>query len=226
MNLFSQKKITFIIGLFGFLFVFLNPIYAGAGRIEIENLNEVGYSGQSGMYIQARIYNDSHANTVAGEKAEFQVKNPRPGDRCITTNTTANEYGQIFGQCFAEQPGTITIYVHSLDQGDDSSEYLLTFVTPKPTTIQNKIIMQPTTNSLPTPSVIPPTTFTPLSLSPTPTSSLLIQGLTNKKSQVLLLIVILVLGLLSVLYVGKYNNRNWYRLLAEAKRKLLKRLIK
>jgi len=106
------------------------PVFAGGGRIVIENFNGTGLTGSSGLYIQARMYSPDHSRTIAGEKAVFQVQNQRTGERCITTNEVANEYGQIFGQCFSEAPGTMTVYVHSITSGDDSSVILLYFVAP------------------------------------------------------------------------------------------------
>lgn len=132
-----------------FFFVFVSSVYAGGGRIVIENMNGAGVTGNIGLPIGARLYNDAeHTSTVTGEKAEFRIINPRAGDKCTTRSTTVNEYGQIFGECFKEEPGTITIYVHSLDRGDDSSQYLLTFyqlrATPTPTSEPTRVVSTPT----------------------------------------------------------------------------------
>jgi hypothetical protein len=151
-----------------FLLSLLLPfsVFAGGGRIEIENFNGTGLTGSSGLYIQARIYSQDHSRTIAGEKAAFQIQNPRSGDRCITSNEISSEYGQIFGQCFAEEPGTITVYVHSSTNGDNSSVYLLHFIT-----LSTQSTRQPTRQPTQIPSSViqkKPTIF----ISPTPTKQI------------------------------------------------------
>jgi len=120
------KKSVFVTVLL-IMFFWVTPVFAGGGRYRLESYSSPGYTGTNGVYIQAWITNQNQSALSVGEKAEFRIQNARAGDRCETTTAITTDNGQIFGVCFASQAGQILVYVHSFDNNEDSSPYVLYF---------------------------------------------------------------------------------------------------
>lgn len=142
-------------------------VFAGGGRYNLESYNGPGIANSKGVNIQVWIYKPNSHEAAVGERAEFRIRDPRPGDNCQTFNTQANEYGIIFGKCSVTQAGQILAYVHSFDVNDDSSPYVLYFNNPSPTltsiplpTATPVITLRPTANPTPTIISTPPSTPT------------------------------------------------------------------
>ncbi|PJC34364.1 hypothetical protein CO006_02055 [Candidatus Roizmanbacteria bacterium CG_4_8_14_3_um_filter_35_14] len=138
--------------------IFLAPIhiFAGGGRFRLESYNGPGIAGSKKVNIQAWISKTDSPAASVGERAEFRIHSPKPGDECHTFSSQANENGIIFGECSSTQPGQILAYVYSFDANEDSSDYVLYFTLPIPT---NTPMPTPTSKSLPTniPTPILPT---------------------------------------------------------------------
>ncbi len=156
------------------------PVYAGGGRFNIESFSSPGFTDANGVYVQSWIFKKDLYVASVGEKAEFRIQNPRPGDKCITTTGTSNDNGQIFGQCFATKAGQILVYVHSIDNNDDSSQYILYFYD-KPTPIPTKKIFSPTPTVQVVVSDIPPNKQIEQQISPTMSESITPIQVTNSK---------------------------------------------
>lgn len=132
-----------------FLLFVSNSAFAASARMTIETKEPSTSSVGNGIEVSARIFqDDSKTVPSVGEKAIFQVKNPRSGDKCDTAGNQTDSNGYLTGTCYATEQGSYSFFAHSVDKSDDSSELLLTF----------------NQGSTPTPSPSP----TP-SISPTPT---------------------------------------------------------
>jgi hypothetical protein len=149
-NYFKNMNYNYITKLLTVLFIIffgvISPVFAGGGRYNLESYSSPGYTGASGVYIQAWITNQNQSSMSVGEKAEFRIQNPRVGDRCETTTAITTQNGQIFGVCFASQVGQMLVYVHSFDKNEDSSPVVLYFNN-KPTPTPTKVL----------PTKVPPT---------------------------------------------------------------------
>lgn len=164
-----------------------SPALAGGGRISIYTTDT--YNGQypvgREVNIQAQVFTEGSSNTVhsVGERVEFRIRNPRPGDRCVTIKERTDDVGHTRAECRVTQPGTLTTYVYSLDDGYESSEYPLTFIvyatptpvpTPKSTVAPTpKPVATVVPTSMPVIAPAPMVTATPApepTASPTPTA--------------------------------------------------------
>lgn len=157
-----MKRTYFGLIISGVLLTALNVVLAGGGRIDIQNNTGDGVTGSHGIYLQAWVRTPDRTRVSSGEKGEFRIKSPRLGDNCTTTRSITDENGLLLGQCFATEPGTISIYVYLPQKDESSSEYLLHFYKPVATPT-------PTITRTPTPSPRPPQTPTPTNLQ-TPTA--------------------------------------------------------
>jgi len=147
-----QKNSIIFFGLSIFFLLISFQVMAGGGRFDLESLNSPGIVGSYPINVQAWLLKTNYREASIGEKAEFIISNPRSGDKCITTNGTADQYGIIYGECQATEPGEMLVYVHSLDNNDDSSNMVLYFKS-APTSLPTSIIT--------TPSAVTPTTQPP-----------------------------------------------------------------
>ena len=145
-------------------------VVAGRGRFDITVFGSPSVTGQKpGINVQVWVRSPDRNRLMVGERVEFRVKNPRPGDSCTTFNNVVDKNGQVFGKCFATEAGIVTIYVYSLDNSDQSSESLLYFNNPTPTPTPKAKLLTPT----PMPTLyLSPTTgsvFVSPTLPPSPT---------------------------------------------------------
>lgn len=150
------------------IFLFISTrSFAGGGRFSISAPDG---SGWTTTYVNVNVYVTYNETASVGEKVEFRIRNPRSGDRCETYGNGASGAGWVGGTCYATQAGTVTIYVYSLDKGDESSNYLIYFYEPSPT---------PTQKPTATPTITPTSTPKPIVAkisSPTPINSLSIKN--------------------------------------------------
>lgn len=129
--------------------------------MSIETGSATGTTGGS-IGVKVLMRTSIGGSVAVGEHAKFVVKSPRDGDRCDTNPTPSDSSGYVYGACYATQAGTLTIYVNSLDNGDNSNDAIITFISgPTPTNT-------PATTSTPTPTTSLKTTTTPTK-EPTPT---------------------------------------------------------
>lgn len=129
--------------------------FAGGGRFSISAPEG---SGWTTTYINVNAYVTYNDTASVGEKVEFRIRNPRSGDRCETYGNGTSGAGWVGGTCYATQAGTVTIYVYSLDKGDESSNYLIYFYEPSPTPTQKPTA---TPTQIPTSTPKPTNTITP-----------------------------------------------------------------
>lgn len=135
-------------------FLFKLPVQAGGGRILVytgNNRNNYYYVGEE-INVQAQVFKESPSTSdfSVGENVEFRVENPRPGDKCVTKTAKTTDLGMTNAVCTASTPGQILVYVHSLDDGYDSSRIVMYFYArPAPTATP----VPPT--SAPMPTAIP-----------------------------------------------------------------------
>lgn len=156
---------------------FSGPVAAGGGRFRLYTVNNSQgyyYVGRD-VFVNAQVFvtGDSTQHFSSGERVVFYVDNPRSGDVCVTQSEKTSDLGVITASCSAQTPGTISVYVHSLDRGDDSSRIVLYFYpmptnTPAPTLVPTLV---PTSTPAPLPTMIP--TTLPTRQTPSPTQQLL-----------------------------------------------------
>jgi hypothetical protein len=128
------------------LLLLFTPKNVFADRITVSILPTTAHVGESGIEVTAKMLQstDEGALSSTGERATIKIRNARDGDRCDTKAGGSDPSGNLHGTCYATQTGTMIVYIHSEDRGDDSSDTTLTFdaapaappatATPAPTT--------------------------------------------------------------------------------------------
>jgi len=150
-----------------FLLIFLlNPstVTAGGGRFNLYQATTNRFAVKETI-ITAQIYQaGTTSSPSAGERIEFRINNPQPGDRCVTPNERTDNTGVTYATCYANSERTMEVKAVSLDNGDESSIYLLHFINPPKPTIKPTSKPKPTL----TPSPIIQPSITPSPMPPTP----------------------------------------------------------
>lgn len=171
-----MKKILLIL-IFALAIIVPYRTSAGGGRFDISTVDSdwQGTTG-SGIELRARVTKQNdYPNVSAGEHAEYRIINPRAGDKCDTQDGFTDVNGYLNGNCSATTEGSYSIYIHSNDNGDDSSQVILYFYSPPTPT--------PAPTSIPTSTPKPTTVLaSQISATPTITPSTLVQT-SNQKTQ-------------------------------------------
>jgi hypothetical protein len=124
-------KITFLIVCSYLVSQFIPTVQAGGGRMMLYTMQSSPYNVKEGR-ILAQVYKDGAQNTgwSIGEKMEFRIVNPQPGDYCKTDESPTKENGFIGAWCYANSAREMEVYLYSLDLSDRSSSYILNFIDP------------------------------------------------------------------------------------------------
>jgi hypothetical protein len=150
-------KIIFLLLFFCFISLLTNAVQAGGGRMMLYTMQSSPYNVKEGR-ILAQVYKDGGHDTgwSVGEKMEFRIANPQPGDYCKTDESPTKENGFIGAWCYANSAREMEVYLYSLDLSDRSSSYMLHFIDPP------KATATPTAKPVATkaPSVAPTSTPT------------------------------------------------------------------
>lgn len=145
---------------------------AGGGRIELSVIDEFGIIGAKNVRVEAKISKQDYSGPSVGERAEFRLVNPRPGDICTTENPISDNNGIIRGECKADEAGGLTFYVHSFDYNEDSytSFFQIHNLPPTiPTAVPAQTLSTPQSRPKPGSKISPTPTQTP---TPTPKPTL------------------------------------------------------
>lgn len=212
-----MKKVFFALAIAGLLIP--RAIIAGGGRFEFSGSEGKVLPG--GIEVTVRIHKEAEGEISPFEKAELRVENPRSGDRCDTTGGATDVNGYLRGGCYATEPGTVKIYVHSNDRGDNSGFHTLTFnanptSAPSPTSsispTSKFLKISPTPEEEETPTPEPTEEITP---SPTPQAS---GGLANNRPFMGLLLIVIIIAIGGGIYYWKQKKTTIRKISTEHER--------
>ncbi len=130
--------------------------HAAAGRFVTDG-GGTGTAGSTAVNFTITVYVDGTGNTVvsANENVEIRIRNARPGDSCGASSPKTDSSGKLYDNCTATSAGTLTIYAHSNDKGDDGSDFLIYFNNAAPTNTPIPTVVTQAPSATPTPSPSP-----------------------------------------------------------------------
>lgn len=116
------------VGVFSILMLSTRAL-AGGGRMMLYTMSGSPYNIKEAR-ILAQVYKEGSQDTgwSVGEKMEFRIVNPQPGDYCKTDDSPTKENGFIGAWCYADSAREMEVYLYSLDLSDRSGSYILHFI--------------------------------------------------------------------------------------------------